>query len=117
MIARLAVLASGNGSNLQALLDATAAGHLDATVVAVISDNPAAKALDRARSAEVPTVVSLPIPAVGHDRREWDADLASLVARAQPDWIVLAGVSAVAELSVPRSLSWAGHQPSSFTTR
>lgn len=46
---RLGVLASGRGSNLQALIDAAAAGTLPARVVAVISDKPGAAALDRAR--------------------------------------------------------------------
>ena len=47
MTAKLVVLASGNGSNLQAILDATIDGVLDARVAAVISDNPDAFALER----------------------------------------------------------------------
>lgn len=50
---RLAVLASGRGSNLQALLDAGARADFPAKVVAVISDNADAQALDRARKAGV----------------------------------------------------------------
>jgi phosphoribosylglycinamide formyltransferase 1 len=88
---RIAVLASGSGSNLQAILDASAANALDADVVAVFSDNPQAFALQRARQAAVPTIVCVPRPGKGHDRRAWDAGLASVVALAQPDWIVLAG--------------------------
>lgn len=44
---RIAALASGRGSNLQAILDAIAAGTLDAQVVGVFSDNPDALALLR----------------------------------------------------------------------
>ena len=53
---RVAVLASGSGTNLQALLDACDASA-PAEVALVISDNPAARALDRARAANVPTHV------------------------------------------------------------
>ncbi|HBP02231.1 MAG TPA: phosphoribosylglycinamide formyltransferase, partial [Stenotrophomonas sp.] len=44
---RIAVLASGRGSNLQAILDAIADGRLPAEVVGVFSDRPAAEALQR----------------------------------------------------------------------
>ena len=47
MSARIAVLASGRGSNLQAILQAIAAGQLDAEVVGVFSDKPGAPALER----------------------------------------------------------------------
>ena len=46
----IAVLASGRGSNLQAILDAIKAQTLDAQVMVVLSDKPDAKALDRARA-------------------------------------------------------------------
>ena len=46
---RLAVLASGTGTNLQAVIDACAAGTINAQVVGVISDRRAAMALERAR--------------------------------------------------------------------
>jgi phosphoribosylglycinamide formyltransferase 1 len=91
MKARLVVLASGSGTNLQAILDATASGRLRAEVVAVLSDNPAAKALERARFARVPSVVAVPRPERNHDRREWDSQLATQVELAEPDLIILAG--------------------------
>ena len=53
----LGVLASGSGSNLQAILDATEQGRLDARVAVVVSDNPEAYALERARRHGVPAVV------------------------------------------------------------
>jgi phosphoribosylglycinamide formyltransferase-1 len=52
----LGVLASGRGSNLQAILDAVAAGRIDVTVRAVVSDVADAFALERARRAGVPAV-------------------------------------------------------------
>lgn len=54
---RLAVLVSGNGSNLQALIDACAAADFPAKIELVISNVSTARALERARSARVPTLV------------------------------------------------------------
>src|SRR5438067_3718085 len=54
---RIAVLISGRGSNLQALIDAIAAGRLDATIAVVISNRVDAQGLERARAAGVDTVV------------------------------------------------------------
>ena len=87
--ARLVVLISGHGSNLQAILDACASGHLPAQVTAVISNRRRAYGLERARSAGVPGL-ALPRPQA-QDRREYDRELAALVAGFQPDWVVLAG--------------------------
>jgi phosphoribosylglycinamide formyltransferase 1 len=53
---RIAVLISGRGSNLQALIDAVAAKRLDATIAVVVSNIPAAAGLDRARAAGIPAV-------------------------------------------------------------
>ncbi|MEM1042630.1 MAG: phosphoribosylglycinamide formyltransferase [Bacteroidota bacterium] len=57
---RLAVFASGGGSNLQAILDAVAEGSLNAEVVLVVSDRPSIGALDRAERAGIPTAVLHP---------------------------------------------------------
>ena len=54
---RLGVLISGRGSNLQALIDAIAAGRLDATIAVVISNNPDALGLARPRTASIKTIV------------------------------------------------------------
>ena len=88
-LARLVVLVSGNGSNLQAVLDGCAAGDLDAHVVAVISDRPDALGLERARRSNVPAI-ALP-KVVAQDRAAYDAVLATRIATFEPDWIVLAG--------------------------
>jgi formyltetrahydrofolate-dependent phosphoribosylglycinamide formyltransferase len=86
---RLVILISGNGSNLQAILDACASGELRAQVVAVISNKADAYGLERARRANVPAIVR--IKSKEQDRRAYDAELADLVASYQPDWVVLAG--------------------------
>jgi phosphoribosylglycinamide formyltransferase-1 len=54
---QLGVLASGSGTNLQALLDACAARRIDARVAVVIANVPGARALERARAAGVPAVL------------------------------------------------------------
>ena len=53
---QVAVLASGRGSNLQAILDSIDSGSLDADVVLVLSNTPRCLALDRASQARIPTV-------------------------------------------------------------
>lgn len=53
---KLGVLASGRGSNLQALIDAAYFEEIGAEIMVVISDNPDAKALERARNADIPAV-------------------------------------------------------------
>ena len=85
----LGVLVSGSGTNLQSILDARAAGALDADIGVVISNRPHAGALERARAAGVPTAV---VSHRRHDSREGfeDALLAELRARGV-DWVVLAG--------------------------
>jgi phosphoribosylglycinamide formyltransferase-1 len=86
---RIAVLASGRGSNLQALIDAIAAGQLDAGLVGVFSDNAGAVALERARRAGIPTVALNPLDF--SSRREFDKQLFIHVDAVHPDVIVCAG--------------------------
>ena len=86
MPARVVVLASGSGSTLQALLDATDPAF---AVVAVGSDRVGAPALDRARAAGVDTFTVL--PGDHAHRPDWDAALAGAVADHAPDLVVLAG--------------------------
>ena len=89
MPARLVVLASGQGSTLQALLDASAVPDYPARVVAVGSDRPGAKALVRAAAAGVPGF-AVPLVA-GTERARWDEELADAVAAHAPDLVVCAG--------------------------
>jgi len=87
MTARLAILASGRGSNLQAILDAIAAGTLDADVVGVFSDKPEAMALQR-----VPDALRWSrTPKSCGGRDAFDTVLADAVAAAEPDWVVCVG--------------------------
>ncbi len=91
MTHRLVVLISGNGSNLQAILDACASGKLPAQVVAVISNRTEAFGLQRARNASV-TAIALPHhKALYPNRESYDLALAEQVASFQPDLIVCAG--------------------------
>ncbi len=87
---RVAVLASGNGSNLQALLDRIRTGHVQARVLLVVSDNPAALALERARKAGVASVLTLP-PETGEKSPAYNQRLAALLQAERPDLVVLAG--------------------------
>lgn len=85
--ARIAVLASGRGSNLQALLDAIAAGRLQARVVGVFSDRPDAPALARV----APRLRWAQAPAGFADRAAFEQAMAAAIDAAAPDWIVCAG--------------------------
>jgi phosphoribosylglycinamide formyltransferase-1 len=87
--ARLVVLVSGSGTNLQALLDACAASTYGARVVAVGADRDGIEGLARAERAGVPTfVVRLKDHA---SRADWDRTLADQVAAFEPDLVVCAG--------------------------
>ncbi|ACY99743.1 MULTISPECIES: phosphoribosylglycinamide formyltransferase [Thermomonospora] len=89
MSARLVVLVSGAGTNLQALLEACADPAYGAKVVAVGADRHGIAGLERAEKAGVPTfVVRVPdYPS----RQEWDAALTEAVAAHRPDLVVSAG--------------------------
>lgn len=93
MPARLAVFISGQGSNLQAILDAIRMKMLDAEIVVVVSNRKAAYGIQRAEQAGIPVVYHplKPYRDDGRTRRDYDRDLADIVAAYQPDWIVLAG--------------------------
>ena len=87
--ARLAVLVSGGGSILQALLDACADPAYGAEVAVVGADRDGIEGLARAERAAVPTFV-LPVAGFG-GRDDWDAALTDTVAEHQPDLVVSAG--------------------------
>ena len=86
---RLVVLASGNGTNVQAIIDACGDGRLQAQVAAVVSDQADAHALARAGAAGIPAVHVGRHP--GEPRADYDARLADVVAGFGPDLVVLAG--------------------------
>lgn len=93
MTASIIVLASGRGTNLQALIDACASGALPARIVAVYSHTPTALALERARRHGIPATFVAPPQKHSSQlaRDEWDAALADRIAAAAPDVIVFAG--------------------------
>ncbi|TYB59902.1 phosphoribosylglycinamide formyltransferase [Nonomuraea sp. PA05] len=86
---RLVVLVSGSGTNLQALLDASADPSYGARVVAVGADREGIEGLARATRANVPTFVEK----VGNyaARADWDAAIAAKIASYEPDLVVSAG--------------------------
>ena len=86
---RVVVLASGNGSNLQALIDAVGAGRISGTIAAVISDRRDSGALSRAASAAIPAVDLPPEP--GESRIDYDVRLRDALTDITPDLVVLAG--------------------------
>jgi phosphoribosylglycinamide formyltransferase 1 len=87
--ARLVVLVSGSGTNLQALLDAAAEPDYGAEVAAVGADREGIAGLDRAAKHDVPAFVHR----VGDypTRAEWDLALTDSVARYRPDLVISAG--------------------------
>jgi phosphoribosylglycinamide formyltransferase-1 len=85
---RVAVLISGEGSNLQALLDTASAGRLGAEIAVVVSNRAAARGLDRARNAGVP---ARHLGGKDLSREAYDEALAALLAEYSPDLLVLAG--------------------------
>jgi len=101
---RIAVLVSGHGSNLQALLDAATAGRLNVEFSLVASDRPDARGLARARDAGIPAV-AIP-PADYPDRASWNAALAALLRESGADLVVLAGFMRVLGASIVEA--WAG---------
>jgi phosphoribosylglycinamide formyltransferase-1 len=87
--ARLVVLVSGSGTNLQALLDAGVDPGYGAVVVAVGSDRPGIAGLERAVAAGVPTFVD---QLTAHPTRDdWDRSLTAQVAEHKPDLVISAG--------------------------
>ena len=86
---RTAVLISGSGSNLQALLDATTPPGSSAEIVLVLSNRTDAFGLERARRAGVPTLV---IPHRDHpDRRSFDTAVDAALREADVELVCLAG--------------------------
>jgi len=86
---RLVVLISGNGSNLQAIIDSIATRQLPAKIVAVISNKADAYGLERAKKAGIEHRVLSHIDYA--DRQQYDQALQALIDGYQPDLVILAG--------------------------
>jgi phosphoribosylglycinamide formyltransferase-1 len=86
---KLGVLVSGNGSNLQAIIDAIEAGRINARIACVVSNNPEAFALTRAARHGIPSII--------HEnkgfanRRAYDAAMVTILRDHGVDLVVLAG--------------------------
>jgi phosphoribosylglycinamide formyltransferase-1 len=88
---RIAVMVSGNGSNLQALIDSVHANpKVDAQVVMVICSKEGAKAVERAQAAGIRTEV-VTLESRGGDRERRDAEVVRLLRLVAPDLVVMAG--------------------------
>lgn len=86
---KLAILVSGNGSNLQAIIDNIETGEINAQIVCVISNNPDAFALTRATNHKIPVLVH---ENLGYaNRREYDAALVKILQSHEVKLVVLAG--------------------------
>jgi phosphoribosylglycinamide formyltransferase 1 len=90
---RLGVLASGRGSNLQAIIDAIESGTVQARVAVVISNKKDAQALERARAHGVPDVYLDPTRYAGmNDKREaYDRGVLDILRKHEVDLVLLAG--------------------------
>jgi phosphoribosylglycinamide formyltransferase len=99
--ARLTVLISGNGSNLQAVIDSISTSALPAQIIRVISNRKDAFGLERARRADIPTHYHNLVKykkqhadtpeGVQAAREEYDVELARLVLQDAPDLVVCLG--------------------------
>ena len=89
MTARFVVLISGNGSNLQAILDACGSGELNAEVVCVISNKADAYGLVRAKNVGVEAIHFA--KRENESRQDYDSRLAGCVSTHIPDYVILAG--------------------------
>ncbi|KAI5289163.1 hypothetical protein KEM54_004299 [Ascosphaera aggregata] len=98
---RITVLISGNGSNLQAVIDSISCNELDAQIVRVISNRKNAYGLERAARAGIPTSYHNLVPyKKGHEptdegiqlaRKEYDTELARLILEDEPKLVVCLG--------------------------
>lgn len=86
---RIVVMISGSGSNLQAIIDAIAGGHINGRIAAVLSNKAGVFGLERAEKAGIPQIV------IDHkgfeDRESFDAAMIEAMDAYQPDLIVMAG--------------------------
>jgi phosphoribosylglycinamide formyltransferase-1 len=85
---RIGVLASGGGTNLQAIIDACERGEIDGDVVVVISNVPEAYALERARTHRIPAFA---FPHKGVTREAHEKDIIDCLVQHQVDLVALAG--------------------------
>ncbi|WP_026488210.1 phosphoribosylglycinamide formyltransferase [Butyrivibrio sp. XBB1001] len=101
---KIAVLVSGGGTNLQAIIDAIDQGKITNTEICLVySNNPKAYAIERARKAGIPTAVKSPKEFA--NREEFNETLLQILKDASPDLVVLAGCLVVIPDIVVREFS------------
>lgn len=86
---KMAVFASGNGSNFQALYEATQDGRLNADIVLAVTDKPSAFVLERAKQAGVPAFSFVPRDYAS--KEDYETMLVEKLKEAEAEWLVLAG--------------------------
>jgi phosphoribosylglycinamide formyltransferase-1 len=100
MTKRIAFLASGRGSNFQAVIDAIGCGTVPGQCIALITDNPRAYAIDRAKTAGIPVTVvdytSFP------SRKEYEVSLLEAMENVRADLFVLAGYMRILGVEIAR---------------
>lgn len=84
---RIVILSSGSGSIAQAIIDAQHSGELKAEIACVISDQAAAKVLERAEAAGIPAKIIV----MAENRADWDKEIISALTDLKPDLVVSAG--------------------------
>lgn len=86
---KIALFASGNGSNVQAIIDAVSQDKLQAEIVGLFCDNPTAYVIERARQANIPTLVLS--PKMCESRQQWEKKIVAFLQQQQAELVVLAG--------------------------
>jgi len=89
MKAKIAVCASGLGSNFASIVQASREGRLAADIVGLIANRPAIGALDKAKNLQIPAVTLAPQQFAS--RELWDSAMCSQLGDWGADWVVLAG--------------------------
>lgn len=85
---RLALFASGNGSNVKAIIQAVNSGQISATIACIVCDEPAAYVIERAKQADITCFV---LARDTLSRQEWEEQVIHYLTEKQVDFIVLAG--------------------------
>jgi phosphoribosylglycinamide formyltransferase 1 len=88
---RAVVMASGSGTNLQAVLDRSKDGSLPVDVVGLVANSANAYAIERARAAHVPSIAVIPWKRAERTRAQYDEELLAVVGAHAPDVVLLLG--------------------------
>ncbi|WP_203334686.1 phosphoribosylglycinamide formyltransferase [Planococcus beigongshangi] len=86
---KIAVFASGNGSNFQAIADSAATGALQAEIMLVVTDRPQAYVMERAQQAGIPSFAF--IPSAYESKQLYEEMLKEKLEQLNVEWIILAG--------------------------